>query len=124
MLQRGLFILAFVACCLPWSTPPAALALGLVFGLTGCNPWPSHASRYSKLLLKISVVGLGFGMDLGTVVHTGRSTFAYTCIGIVCARTFGLTMGRMLKVPFRAAFLIAAGTSICGGSAIAAVCPV
>jgi uncharacterized integral membrane protein (TIGR00698 family) len=63
-------------------------------------------------------------MDLGTVVHTGRSTFAYTCIGIVCAMTFGITMGRMLKVPYRAAFLIAAGTSICGGSAIAAVCPV
>lgn len=124
MLQRGLYILALTACCLPWSTPPVALALGLIFGLTGANPWPKQASRYSKLLLKISVIGLGFGMDLGTVVHTGRSTFAYTCIGIACAMTIGLIAGRTLKVPFKAAFLISAGTSICGGSAIAAVCPV
>jgi len=124
MLHRGLFILALAVCCLPWCTPPVALVLGLVFGLSGANPWPSQASRYSKLLLKISVIGLGFGMDLGTVLHTGRSTFAYTCIGIACAMTFGVMVGRMLKVPFRAAFLISAGTSICGGSAIAAVCPV
>jgi uncharacterized integral membrane protein (TIGR00698 family) len=124
MLQRGLFILALVACCLPWCTPPVALAVGLAFGLSGSNPWPCQSSRYSKLLLKLSVIGLGFGMDLGTVVHTGRSTFAYTCIGIACAMTVGLTAGRMLKVPFNSAFLISAGTSICGGSAIAAVCPV
>lgn len=124
MLQRGLFILALAACCLPWCTPPVALALGLAFGLSGSNPWPSQSSRYARLLLKISVIGLGFGMDLSTVVHTGRSTFAYTCIGIACAMTFGLAVGRMLKVPFNAAFLISAGTSICGGSAIAAVCPV
>ena len=101
-----------------------ALALGLAFGLGGLNPWPCQSARYSKLLLKMSVIGLGFGMDLGTVVHTGRSTFLYTCIGIACAMLFGLTAGRMLKVPFNAAFLISAGTSICGGSAIAAVCPV
>jgi uncharacterized integral membrane protein (TIGR00698 family) len=123
-MKRGLYVLALVACCLPWCTPPVALALGLLFGLTGSNPWPSQSAHYSKLLLKVSVIGLGFGMDLGTVVHTGRSTFAYTCIGIACAMTFGITAGRLLKVPFNATFLISAGTSICGGSAIAAVCPV
>src|SRR5205807_1191674 len=82
MLKRGLFVLGLIVCCLPWCTPPVALALGLVFGLSGTNPWPAQASRYSKLLLKISVIGLGFGMDLASVVHTGRSTFVYTCIGI------------------------------------------
>jgi uncharacterized integral membrane protein (TIGR00698 family) len=100
------------------------LALGLALGLLGLNPWPKQSFDVSKTLLKISVVGLGFGMTSATVFQTGRVTFVYTGIGILLAVTAGVLLGRLMAVPFNSAFLISAGTAICGASAIAAVCPI
>jgi uncharacterized integral membrane protein (TIGR00698 family) len=88
------------------------------------NPWPKKSLWVSKNLLKISVVALGFGMTSATVFQTGRTTFLYTGIGITLAVTAGILLGRFFSVPFNSAFLISAGTAICGASAIAAVCPV
>lgn len=117
-------MIAVVACCLPWCSPPIALAAGLAIGLLGLNPWPKESFSVSKILLKISVVGLGFGMTSATVFATGRTTFVYTGLGIALAVTAGVLLGRCLSVPFNSAFLISAGTAICGASAIAAVCPI
>ena len=124
MLKKGLFACAILLCLFPSWPPPLALALGLAFGIAGANPWRAASSRLSRGLLKWSIVGLGFGMDLHTVIETGRTSYIYTGIGITIAMTGGLLLGRLLRVPFKTAFLIAAGTSICGGSAIAATCTV
>src|ERR1051326_8789663 len=121
---KAVFLAVLLACCLPWCTPPVALAAGLFIGLPGLNPWPKQSFSVSKILLKISVVGLGFGMTSATVFQTGRTTFLYTGIGITLAVTAGVLLGRFLSVPFNSAFLISAGTAICGASAIAAVCPI
>lgn len=123
MVAKCLFLLAAIV-SLVWCSPPVALALGLIVGLMNCNPSPRYVSRFSKLALKISVVGLGFGMNPSTILHTGKVSFLYTLVGVAAAMALGLTMGRFLSVPFNSAFLISAGTAICGGSAIAAVSPV
>ena len=120
MLKKGLFACAMLLCLVPACPPPLALAMGLAFGTGGANPWRGATARASRGLLKWSIVGLGFGMDLHTVLETGRTSYLYTGIGITIAMTAGLLLGRVLRVPFNTAFLIAAGTSICGGSAIAA----
>jgi len=119
-LIKFLFLAGVACCCLPWCPAPLALAMGLALGLAGANPWHNASAQWSRELLRWSIVGLGFGMDLGAVVHTGRSSYLYTGIGIIAAMTAGLLLGRLLGVPYKAAFLISAGTSICGGSAIAA----
>jgi uncharacterized integral membrane protein (TIGR00698 family) len=124
IIAKILFPAVVLACCLPWCSPPVALAAGLALGLLGLNPWPAQSFSVSKVLLKISVVGLGFGMTAATVYQTGRATFVYTGLGIALAVTAGILLGRFLHVPFKSAFLISAGTAICGGSAIAAVCPI
>jgi len=124
MLQRVLYVVLALACCLPWCSPPMALAAGLAIGLIGLNPWPQRSFPLSKVLLKISVVGLGFGISYATVLETGRSTFVYTALGIALAMATGVFLGRFLSVPFKSSFLISVGTAICGGSAIAAVCPI
>jgi uncharacterized integral membrane protein (TIGR00698 family) len=121
MTTKTLFLAAAVFCCLPFCSPPIALGLGIMFGLLGINPWPAKTHRVSSELLKLSVIGLGFGMDLRSVLRTGEISFVYTAIGIAAALALGLLLGHKLKVPRNATFLIAAGTSICGGSAIAAV---
>ncbi len=121
LLRRAGFLGAILVCCLPWVSAPAALGLGLLFGLAGWNPWAAASRRVSKELLKISIVGLGFGMNLGSVLETGKSSFVYTGLGITFAMTIGVLLGRLLNVPRNASILISVGTSICGGSAIAAV---
>jgi uncharacterized integral membrane protein (TIGR00698 family) len=88
------------------------------------NPFEKHARSWAKLLLQFSVVALGFGMNLGEVVSAGRAGFLYTAVGITAAMIIGLFLGKVLKVRSKAAFLITAGTAICGGSAIAALAPI
>ena len=63
-------------------------------------------------------------MNLHQVIHAGRSGFAYTLLSISFAMIAGMGLGALLNVRRKAAFLISAGTAICGGSAIAAVGPI
>ena len=101
-----------------------ALAGGLVFGLSCEHPFQGSAKQLSKLLLQLSVIGLGFGMDLREIVRVGRSGFVYTAASICIAMLVGTLLGKSLKVARRTSFLISTGTAICGGSAIAAIAPI
>lgn len=78
----------------------------------------------SKILLQVSVIGLGFGMNLNQILRVGRSGFLYTAAGITIAMFLGWGLGKLLGVNRKTSFLITAGTAICGGSAIAAVAPI
>jgi len=123
MLQN-LFFVGIIVAASGLIGPPMALALGLVFGLTVEHPFHGESRRLSKFLLQASVVCLGFGMNLGEVVHAGRSGFAYTALGITFALTLGIVLGRTFGVGKTQSLLISVGTAICGGSAIAAMGPV
>ena len=121
--QRLLLLLAGAFALSPWATPALALALGGVIALGLGNPVPELTRRISRGLLQVSVVGLGFGMPLGAVLAAGAAGVGYTTGGIVVAITVGLLLGRWLRIERHASVLITAGTSICGGSAIAAIGP-
>jgi len=121
LLSHALFFAGLLAAV--FTNPPIALVLGLVFGLTVAHPLDAVSRRASKLLLQGSVVGLGFGMNLHNVIRVGRDGFLYTILGIVFALAAGMALGALLRVRAKSAFLIATGTAICGGSAIAAVGP-
>ena len=88
------------------------------------HPYRKEASSLAKLLLQISVVLLGFGLNLQQVIHVGKSGFVYTAISISSAVVLGLLLGKLLKVGGKASYLITLGTAICGGSAIAALAPI
>jgi uncharacterized integral membrane protein (TIGR00698 family) len=124
MLPRIIFILCLLLSASGFVSPPLALALGLVFGLTLPHPYGREAKAISKYLLQGSVVGLGFGMNLHQVVQAGRSGFVYTMLGISFAMLVGMGLGALFSVQPVPAFLISTGTAICGGSAIAAVGPI
>jgi uncharacterized integral membrane protein (TIGR00698 family) len=124
MRSRILFVLGLAFCLTPWASPPLALVAGLFFGAIASHPYPGESRQISKYLLQAAVVGLGFGMNLQQVLRAGRSGFLYTAVGIAFALILGTTIGRLVKVHPRAAFLISTGTAICGGSAIAAIGPV
>lgn len=124
MLPKIIFIAGLVLACSGFVSPPLALVMGLVFGLTLPHPYHGLSRKWSKYLLQASVVGLGFGMNLQQVIHAGRSGFLYTMLGISFAMLAGTALGILLRVERISAFLISVGTAICGGSAIAAVGPI
>ena len=107
-----------------FASPPVALAMGLAFGLLFSHPFAQESARFSKLLLQVSVVGLGFGMNLHEVVRAGRHGFLYTLLTISFAMLVGMLLGAVLHVHKISSYLISTGTAICGGSAIAAVGPI
>ena len=78
----------------------------------------------SKYLLQVSVVGLGFGMNLLDSVKAGSDGMLFTLFSVASVMFFGILIGKWLRIPNVAAYLIASGTAICGGSAIAAVGPI
>ena len=121
---RELFFVGIILCASGYISPPIALVLGLLYGLTLTHPYSAETQVLTKFLLQASVVLLGFGMNLAQVVRAGRSGFVYTAIGITFALGLGWLLGKALRVKTVPSFLICAGTAICGGSAIAAVAPV
>src|SRR5512147_142463 len=124
MTTKIVFLLLFIFSLTPWASPPLALALGLALGMTLGNPFGKQTRQSTKWLLQASVIGLGFGMNLYEVIKAGRGGFVYTALGITFVLALGMMLQSVLKVERTAGFLIAAGTAICGGSAIAAVGPV
>jgi uncharacterized integral membrane protein (TIGR00698 family) len=122
--SKVLFVLMACVVVAGLLSPSLALAVGIAFGMTFIHPFAKASRHWSKLLLQISVVALGFGMDFGQVLRAGRASFLYTAIGISFAMAVGLMLGKVFKVGSKAAFLITAGTAICGGSAIAAIAPI
>jgi uncharacterized integral membrane protein (TIGR00698 family) len=121
---KTLFFVGFILCASGVISPPVALTLGLIFGLSFEHPYQADSRNLSRFLLQASVVGLGFGMNLHEVLRAGRSGFVYTAAGISFALIFGLLAGWLLRVNKTASILISTGTAICGGSAIAAVAPI
>ena len=105
-------------------SPPIALVGGIAYGFAVEHPLRREASSLAKLLLQLSVILLGFGMNLHEVIHAGRSGFVYTAISIASATVLGLSLGKLLRVGGKASYLITMGTAICGGSAIAALAPI
>src|ERR1700738_3579813 len=101
-----------------------AFAAKIIFGLSARHPYPQFSRSAARTLLQMSVVALGFGMNLHEVVRAGRSGFIYTALGIFFSLIAGLAIGKLLRIGGNASYLITAGTAICGGSAIAAIGPI
>ena len=122
--SRNLFFLCILLGATGLISPPIALAGGLVFAFTIHHPYPAESRQLSHFLLQASVILLGFGMNLGQVIAAGRIGLVYSAVGITCTLVLGLMLGKLLHVERVGSTLIAAGTAICGGSAIAALGPV
>jgi uncharacterized integral membrane protein (TIGR00698 family) len=123
-MAKNAFFLGLIVAASGLVSPPIALACGLLYGLTITHPYQLDARKLSRFLLQVSVVMLGFGMNLHQVLHAGASGFFYTAVSISATLTAGLLLGHLFGVGNIASFLISTGTAICGGSAIAAVGPI
>ena len=121
---KAVFVGLFLLTALPVVTSPVALVMGFTFSLLIGNPFPDLTAKASKTLLKLSVVGLGFGVHIIEVIEVGKSSLLLTMISITATIVLGEFVGRIMQVPGNTRKLISFGTAICGGSAIAAMAPV
>lgn len=78
----------------------------------------------SKKVLQWAVVLLGFGMDLNVVLETGKQSLPIIVCTITISLVVAFLLNKVVKMPSKVATLIGVGSSICGGSAIAATAPV
>ncbi|MGX5691192.1 YeiH family protein [Arcticibacter tournemirensis] len=122
--RKAIFIFAAAICLMPFMSPPLALLLGLIVAQTIEHPFLHLNHKVTNLLLKISVVGLGFGMNIFSAMRAGEEGLMFTVFSIISVLASGALLGRLMKIEKKTSFLISAGTAICGGSAIAALSPV
>ena len=78
----------------------------------------------SKKILQWAVILLGFGMDLGVVFQTGKQSLPIIVCTISTSLVIAFALHKAMKIPSKISTLVGFGSSICGGSAIAATAPV
>ena len=125
-LRRGIFLFAAGLCLTPVISAPVALLTGIIVAQVIGNPFVALISRYkvTPRLLQYSVVGLGFGMNIHSAIQAGKQGVLFTIATILGTLLLGAVLGLLLKTDKKTSHLIACGTAICGGSAIAAIAPV
>jgi uncharacterized integral membrane protein (TIGR00698 family) len=106
---------------MPFVSPVIALVMGLSLSLFGAK---IDLSKYTTFLLQASIVLMGFGMDLTQVISASKTGFIDTALTVAFVMICGIILGKLLKVESKITLLLASGTAICGGSAIAAIAPV
>ena len=118
------YVILALFCLTPFISAPVALFLGLAFSLILGSPFPIFNKTASTYLLQVSVVGLGFGMNLLDSLRAGSDGMLFSLFSVVSVMFIGILLGKWLGVTKIPSYLIASGTAICGGSAIAAVGPI
>lgn len=78
----------------------------------------------AKKILQYAVILLGFGLNLSVVLETGVQSLPIIICTIATSLIVAYVLSKALKIPAKTATLIGVGSSICGGSAIAATAPV
>ncbi len=121
--RKPLFILLAVVCATSLISAPVALVMGFVFSFVVGHPMAKFSAKTTSWLLKASVVGIGFGMNIHEAAAAGREGVWLTFGSISVVLGVGYLLGRWMGIGRRMAHLISSGTAICGGSAIAAVSP-
>jgi len=124
--NKILFIgfIILLACPFSWISCLFALVLGISFSLILGNPFEEKTSEVSRYLLQFSVVGIGFGTSLTSATEIGKESFYWILIFVLLTLIVGYLLGKFFNIERKISDLITAGTSICGGSAIAAISPV
>ena len=123
-LQKVVFMGLAILCITPLVSSPIALGLGFFVAFFIGQPFEDKPHQYIHTLLKISIIGLGFGLKLDEALHAGKTGFLLTIVSILSVIIVGYLIGRLFKIDKALSYLISVGTAICGGSAIAAVSPI
>ncbi len=117
------FSIAALLCFTPWFNSPIALTMGFLLTSLNLVPPAIPVTKITKKLLAYSIVGLGFGIQLEQAIAATSQGLGLIISSIFTTLVIGTLVAKWLKLDRITSHLIACGTAICGGSAIAAVAP-
>lgn len=106
--------------------PVFAILIGMVITLLLKNKeWCASGVTFtSKKILQYAVILLGFGMNLTEILYQGKQSLPIIISTITTSLVVAFVLYKALRLQKNSAILIGVGSSICGGSAIAATAPV
>lgn len=78
----------------------------------------------SKKILQYAVILLGFGLNLSEIAKVGAQSLPIILSTISTSLIIAFVLCKLMKMPANISTLVGVGSSICGGSAIAATAPV
>lgn len=117
---------AFAARSLPGLAAFSPMILAVVVGIVFSNVVGATVNTGAGIafcqrsLLRFAIVLLGFQLTLGQVASIGLAGAGVVIATLLATFVFTTAVGRLIGVDRKLAELIAAGTSICGASAIVA----
>ncbi len=106
--------------------PVFAILIGMLvaYFIRQNDSFQSGIAFTSKKILQFSVVLLGFGMNFADILSKGKQSLPIIIATISTSLIIAFVIYKAMKVPSRISTLVGVGSSICGGSAIAAAAPV
>jgi|TARA_B100001540_G_C15763971_1_gene623034 uncharacterized integral membrane protein (TIGR00698 family) len=119
----NLVALSLLALSLWIGNSAISLFLGIVLALLFKLPQDFLSKKYGSKILQTGIVFLGGSLSLGTVYETNTDFFLWICLYVILAFAFVIFLGKLMGISERLSFLLASGTAVCGGTAIASVAP-
>lgn len=103
-----------------------SIILGMIIALFLKNrePFEAGIKFTSKKILQWAVILLGFGLNLNVILETGKQSLPIIVSTITTSLVLAFILHKVMRIPGKISTLIGVGSSICGGSAIAATAPV
>lgn len=103
-----------------------AILAGMIVGLflKKKTPFEKGIKFTSKKILQWAVILLGFGLNLNVIFKTGKQSLPIIVSTISTSLIIAFLLCKIMKIPGKISTLVGVGSSICGGSAIAATAPV
>lgn len=136
----GIFLIVLFACTATYIADFAwvkelrfsPLIVGIVIGMIYANTlrkqvpaeWNAGITFCSKQVLRFGIVLYGFQVTLSDVMDVGLPALVVDALIVGLTITFGVLLGRMLKMDSQTALLTSVGSSICGAAAVLAAEPV
>lgn len=88
------------------------------------TPFETGVKFTSKKILQWAVILLGFGLNLNVILQTGKQSLPIIVSTIATSLIIAFVLHKAMRIPSKISTLVGVGSSICGGSAIAATAPV
>jgi len=105
-------------------SPVAALGLGISLSLIFNIHQDFYTKKIGTKLLQTGIVLMGLSINFTEALTVTKIYLPAISIFVLFVFILGLVIGKIIGIDKRFTLLIAAGTSICGGTAMAAITPI
>lgn len=123
MTKVWIIVVALLAPLIWYGNPAVALLTGTALGLSWRTPLGVGGHRWGRVSLQSAIVLLGFTLRIGRVAEVSGDSVWLVAIYVLGVLAIGLTLAWLLRLERESGLLMAAGTAICGGTAIATLAP-